>query len=63
MLLGGVAVESQAMKFVTFYSDGTCSPFRAQFVRNGETSTPLVIDPWTCAPVLPAIDPNAPLTP
>ena len=63
ILVGGVLLESQTMKFVTFYSDGTCSPFRAQFVRNGASSTPLTIDPWTCAPVLPLVDPNAPPTP
>jgi hypothetical protein len=57
VLVGGVAMELQSVKHVTFYSDGTCSPFRVQFVRNGATSTALVIDPWTCAPVLPS-DPN-----
>ena len=59
ILVGGVLIESQPMKYVTFYSDGTCSPFRAQFVRNGGVST-LSIDPWTCAPILAPADPNAP---
>lgn len=63
ILVGGVAIETQAMAFATFYADGTCSPFRVQFVRDGATSTPLVIDPWTCAPMLPAVDPNAPPPP
>jgi prepilin-type N-terminal cleavage/methylation domain-containing protein len=63
ILVGGVVIETDAMPYVTFYSDGTCMAFRAQFVRNGTTSTPLVIDPWTCAPVLPAVDPNAPAAP
>ena len=59
ILLGGVAVETQTLPFVTFYSDGTCSPFRAQIQRNGDV-TALAIDPWTCAAVLTPADPNAP---
>jgi len=59
ILVGGVLIEAQTIPFVTFYSDGTCTAFRAQFVRNGGTSV-LMIDPWTCAPVLTANDPNAP---
>ncbi|MGH7944523.1 MAG: prepilin-type N-terminal cleavage/methylation domain-containing protein [Opitutaceae bacterium] len=61
ILVGGVLIESQTIPFVTFYSDGTCTAFRAQFVRNGGTSL-LAIDPWTCAPVLAPNDPNAPPT-
>ena len=59
ILLGGVAVETQTLPFVTFYSDGTCTPFRAQIQRNGGV-TALAIDPWTCAAVLTPADPNAP---
>jgi prepilin-type N-terminal cleavage/methylation domain-containing protein len=59
ILVGGVLIESRPLKHVTFYADGTCSPFRAQFVRNGGTSM-LTIDPWTCAPILTPADPNAP---
>lgn len=62
MLLGGLLVESQPIGYVTFYSDGTCSPFRAQFMRNAAVSV-LSIDPWTCAPVLTPPDPNAPPAP
>lgn len=58
ILLGGLLVESQPVAFVTFYSDGTCSPFRAQFMRNASVST-MAVDPWTCAPVL-NVDPNSP---
>lgn len=58
MLLGGVAVETQTLPAVTFYSDGTCTPFRAQIQRNGGVTT-LAIDPWTCAAVLTPADPNA----
>lgn len=59
ILLGGLLVESQPLGYVTFYSDGTCSPFRVQFLRNGSVST-LGVDPWTCAPVLTPADANAP---
>ena len=59
ILVGGVLIESQPIPFVTFYSDGTCTAFRAQFVRDGGVSI-LAIDPWTCAPVLTVNDPNAP---
>lgn len=58
ILLGGVAVETQTLPFVTFYSDGTCTPFRAQIQRNSGV-TALAIDPWTCAAVLTSADPNA----
>jgi general secretion pathway protein H len=58
ILVGGVLLESQTIPFVTFYSDGTCTPFRAQFARSGASSM-LSIDPWTCAPVLTPADANA----
>lgn len=51
ILVGGVLLESQPIPFVTFYSDGTCTPFRVQVARNGAVHT-LAVDPWTCAPVL-----------
>lgn len=59
ILVGGVLIEAQTIPYVSFYSDGTCRPFRAQFVRGGATSV-LSVDPWTCAPVLTPTDPNAP---
>lgn len=53
ILLGGDLVETRTVPFVTFFSDGTCSPFRVQFrTRNGPRV--IEIDPWTCAPVLAA---------
>jgi general secretion pathway protein H len=58
IMVGGVIVDTQTISYVTFYSDGTCTPFRAQFMRNGASSTPLSIDPWTCAPVLTPADAN-----
>jgi prepilin-type N-terminal cleavage/methylation domain-containing protein len=51
VLIGGTLVETQPLASVTFYSDGTCTPFRAQFRSNGGAHM-LAIDPWTCAPVL-----------
>jgi general secretion pathway protein H len=51
MLLGGEAIETDTMPFVTLYSDGTCTPFRVQFHSNGAARF-IAIDPWTCAEVL-----------
>ena len=48
VLLGGELVETGGMPSVTFYPDGTCSSFRAQF-RNGGAAWTIAIDPWTCA--------------
>ena len=59
MLIAGALVDAQPISYVTFYSDGTCVPFRLQVMRAGAVHT-LSIDPWTCAPVLTPPDPNAP---
>ncbi len=56
-LLAGQLIESQTIPFVTFYGDGTCSPFRLQ-IRDGGEPRIIVIDPWTCALVLPTTDPQ-----
>jgi general secretion pathway protein H len=53
MLIRGQLVETQTIQYVTFYGDGTCSPFRLQIRTGGEART-LTIDPWTCSLVLPA---------
>ncbi|MEO6244501.1 MAG: prepilin-type N-terminal cleavage/methylation domain-containing protein [Opitutaceae bacterium] len=58
ILVGGVMLETQTVPFVTFYADGTCTAFRAQFSRTGGANL-LSIDPWTCAPVLTPVDPNS----
>ena len=56
MLLGGTIVETQPLPTgVTFFDDGTCTPFRVQFRSNGGAHI-LAIDPWTCAAVLSAAD-------
>lgn len=51
ILIAGELVETQTLRQVTFYGDGTCSPFRVQLkTRTGVRV--LELDPWTCAPVL-----------
>jgi general secretion pathway protein H len=55
VLIGGQLMETQTMPFVTFYGDGTCTPFRVQ-IRTGGAARSIAIDPWTCAPVLAAND-------
>jgi general secretion pathway protein H len=62
VLIAGQMVETQTVPAVIFYGDGTCTAFRAQFQRGGNTHL-IAIDPWTCAPVLTPPDPNAPLAP
>lgn len=52
ILLGGERVETSTVPAVTFYSDGTCSPFRVQLRGATGVLQVLEIDPWTCAPVL-----------
>jgi general secretion pathway protein H len=51
ILVGGTVVETDSLPTVTFYDDGTCTPFRAQ-VRSKTGAHLLSIDPWTCAQVL-----------
>lgn len=51
LLIGGQLVESETIESVTFYPDGTCSPFRVQFRTTGPAKV-IAIDPWTCAAML-----------
>jgi hypothetical protein len=51
VLVGGTLVETEPLAAVTFYSDGTCTPFRVQPRKNSAAHV-LSVDPWTCAPVL-----------
>lgn len=53
ILVRGVLLESQPVPHVTFYGDGTCSPFRIQIFNHGAAHI-LAVDPWTCAPILEA---------
>ena len=55
MLLGGQLVETKTLPYVTFYGDGTCSPFRLQIRTTGEARV-IAIDPWTCSLVLTSDD-------
>ena len=55
ILIGGQLVQTQTMPFVTFYGDGTCTPFTVQLRADGPVRT-MSIDPWTCARVLTAAD-------
>jgi general secretion pathway protein H len=50
-LIGGTLVDTQPLASVTFYDDGTCTPFRVQ-IRTAGGAHLLSIDPWTCAPEL-----------
>ncbi|MEO6001981.1 MAG: prepilin-type N-terminal cleavage/methylation domain-containing protein [Opitutus sp.] len=52
ILIGGQLVDTRTLASVSFYSDGTCTPFRIQFRTTGPARIES-IDPWTCAPVLP----------
>jgi general secretion pathway protein H len=54
-LVGGTLVDSTPLSSATFYSDGTCTPFRAQ-LRTASGAHLLSVDPWTCAPVIGATD-------
>jgi general secretion pathway protein H len=55
MLIGGMVVQTSPIPNVTFYADGTCTPFRVQLRTSGGAHV-LDLDPWTCAPVLPPVD-------
>jgi prepilin-type N-terminal cleavage/methylation domain-containing protein len=52
MLLGGELVELANLPYITFYPDGTCTPFRVQLRTGNGPARVVAIDPWTCAPVL-----------
>jgi general secretion pathway protein H len=57
ILVGGQLIETQILPTVTFYADGTCTPFRVQIRTERGVAQTLAIDPWTCAPVLAATEP------
>ncbi len=56
VLIRGQLVETQTIPTVSFYSDGTCMPFRVQFRTTGPAQI-LSIDPWTCSPMLESKNP------
>lgn len=51
MIVGGTIEEIQPVAYVTFYADGTCTPFNVQFRAKGGAHR-VTIDGWTCAPML-----------
>ena len=51
VMIAGTVIETETLKFVTFYPDGTSTPFRVQFRLNGNVRV-IAFDPWTCAPML-----------
>ncbi len=55
ILIGGQLVETQTVPYVTFFGDGTCTPFRIQLHAGGPARL-ISIDPWTCAAMLPMDD-------
>ncbi len=52
ILVGGALRETTTLAAVTFYGDGTCTPFRAQLRTGLPEPQVLDIDPRTCAQVL-----------
>jgi general secretion pathway protein H len=58
VLIGGTLVETTPMAAATFYSDGTCTAFRAQVRAKGGAHM-ISVDPWTCAPVISKSDANS----
>lgn len=55
-LLPGTDVGSP-LPWVSFYSDGTCTPFRLQ-IKTPVGNRMIGIDPWTCAPMLAQLNPD-----
>lgn len=53
-LIGGTEISSESLPWVTFFHDGICTPFQVQFFMQGAAHL-VAVDPWTCAPVLPAV--------
>jgi hypothetical protein len=45
--------DTASLPYVTFYGDGTCSPFNLQ-LRTKSGTQRIEIDPWTCAQMLKA---------
>jgi type II secretory pathway pseudopilin PulG len=45
--------DTSSLPYVTFYGDGTCSPFNLQ-LRTKSGTQRFEIDPWTCAQMLKA---------
>ncbi|MBX3751521.1 MAG: GspH/FimT family pseudopilin [Opitutaceae bacterium] len=55
ILLGGQAVETEELRRIRFFPDGTCDPFRVRLQRDKDSARVWTADPWTCA-----LSPEAP---
>lgn len=49
VLLGGQSVETDELRRIRFFSDGTCDPFRVRLQENKDAARIWTADPWTCA--------------
>ena len=49
ILLGGQAVETEELRRIRFFPDGTCDPFRVRLQRDKDAARVWTADPWTCA--------------
>jgi hypothetical protein len=57
VLLGGQATETGGLPRIHFYPDGACDAFRAQLTDASGKRQVLLIDQWTCAPMIAATTP------
>jgi len=46
--------DSSSLPYVTFFGDGTCSPFTVQLRSKAGAAQRIDVDPWTCAQMLKA---------
>lgn len=49
ILLGGQAVETDELRRIRFFADGTCDPFRVRLQLDKTPPRIWQADPWTCA--------------
>ncbi len=49
ILLGGQAVETDELRRIRFFADGTCDPFRVRLQLDKAPARIWQADPWTCA--------------
>jgi len=54
VLIGGQLTETTEITRIRFYPDGGCDAFRAQLTDAADRRMVLLIDPWTCAPMVAA---------
>jgi prepilin-type N-terminal cleavage/methylation domain-containing protein len=54
VLIGGQLIETREVAGVNFYPDGSCDAFRVQLRKGPLAPQILLVDPWTCAPIIAA---------